>query len=170
MKLTLLVMFITFPILAYIFWPGAESKIKKLVHETAQAAEAGDVEAMMANVSYNYHDDKGMSYLYLSKILQRELKRLSDVKVEIVSLKVRIIGKKAYATVAMRVLATFPDGARGYFLGDMDAPFIAEIQVRNEKPMGWKVISGKYGYAQARSPLLSPSPLMLALTVTTPLR
>ena len=153
LKFMLGVMLVLLPVLVYIFWPGAEEQIKKAINSSMESAEAGDAKGVMANVSLNYHDDHGMSYLYLKKIIEKEMKRYSDMEVEVVSLKVRVLGEKAYASLQVRVMATGPDGARGYWLGDIDNPFFMELEMKNEKPRGWKVYSGTYGSASAKAGL-----------------
>jgi len=149
LKFMLGVMLVLLPMLVYVFWPGAEAQIRKAIKSSIEAAEKGDASGVMANVSLNYHDDHGMSYLYLKKIIENEMGRYSDMKVEIDSLKVRVIGEKAYASLQVRVIATGPDGSRGYWLGDIDNPFFMELEMKNEKPRGWKVYSGRYGSASA---------------------
>lgn len=149
LKFMLGVMLVLLPVLVYVFWPGAEAQIKKAINSSIEAAQNGDAPGVMANVSLNYHDDHGMSYLYLRKIVEKELERYSDIKVEIVSLRVRVIGEKAFASLQVRVIATGPEGRRGYWLGDIDNPFFMELEMKNEKPRGWKVYSGAYGTASA---------------------
>jgi hypothetical protein len=160
------VMLVLLPVLVYVFWPGAEAQIKKAINSSIEAAEAGDAKGVMANVSLNYHDDHGMSYLYLKKVIENEMKRYSNIKVEVVSLKVRVIGEKAYASLQVRVIATGPDGARGYWLGDIDNPFFMELEMKNEKPRGWKVYSGSYGTASAGLPMQTGGILSSTLTGT----
>ena len=142
-------MLVVLPVLVYIFWPGAEAQIKKNIHASIAAIEAGDAPGVMKHVSLNYHDERGLSYLYVRKILEKEIHRLKNIEVEVVSLKVRVIGEKAFVSLQVRVIGTGPDGSRGYWLGDIDNPFMMELEMKNEKPRGWKVYSGKYGWATA---------------------
>ena len=150
LKFMLGVLVVLLPMLAYVFWPGDDAQIKKLVNEAVASVEAGDISGVMAQVSLNYHDERGMSYLYLKKILERNLNNLENIKVEFVSLKIRVIGEdKAFATMEIRVIASFPGGGSGYFLGDIDNPFFMELELRDESPRGWKVYSAKYGHQSA---------------------
>lgn len=146
------VMVVVLPVLVYVFWPGDEDRIIKSIHQSISAAEAGDARGVMANVSLNYHDDHGMSYLLLMKTLEKELERFKDIQVEVINLKVRVIGVKAFASLEVRVIVTDtrgPEGSRGYWLGDIDNPFFMELEMKNEKPRGWKVYSGRYGTVNA---------------------
>lgn len=152
LKFMMGVMLVLLPVLVYVFWPGAEAQIRKTINSSIESAEKGDPAGVMASVSLNYHDDRGMSYLYLRKIVEKEIERIRDIKVEVVSLKVRVIGEKAFASLQVRVIATGPDGSRGYWLGDIDNPFFMELEMKNEKPRGWKVYSGSYGSASAALP------------------
>jgi len=152
LKFMLGVMVVVLPVLVYVFWPGDEERIRNNINASLAAAEAGNVNGIMEHVSLNYHDDHGISYLYLKRILEAEMERYRDIEVEVLSLKVRVIGIKAFASLEVRVKATDTrDGksSRGYWLGDTDSPFFIEIEMKNEKPRGWKVYSGKYGTVNA---------------------
>jgi len=147
------VMVVLLPVLVYVFWPGDEERIRSNIMQSIAAAEAGDIKGVIEHVSLNYHDDHGMSYLYLRKIVESEMERYRDIEVEVVSLKVRIIGIKAYASLEVRVMATDtrgPDSSQGYWLGDTESPFFMELEMKNEKPRGWKIYSGKYGKVNVR--------------------
>lgn len=149
LKFILVIMLVAFPVLVYLLWPGDEEQILKLVNETIAAAEAGDAKGVMEHISLNYHDEHGLSYLILRKMIEKEIERLKGMKVELLKQRVRIIGEKAYVTLEMRVSALRPDGSRWYRLGSGEEPFYADLELKDEKPRGWKVYSAKYGGTHA---------------------
>ena len=125
-------------IVAYLVWPTDEHRIRKLFKEGVEAAESGDLEGVMAKVSFNYRDDYGVTYLYLKEILKREFQRLSDISVEYDGLKILVREDEATAELDMRVIAT-AGNETGYIIGDARAPL--HIRFTLEKERGkWQII------------------------------
>ncbi|KKK92310.1 hypothetical protein LCGC14_2704230, partial [marine sediment metagenome] len=69
------------PVAVYHLWPTDEARIRKLVMLEAQALGAEDMEAVMKGISFNYSDEKGLSYLLIKRLLERAFERYSDIKV-----------------------------------------------------------------------------------------
>lgn len=123
----------------YLIRPSDESRIRKLLREGAEAVESGDLEGIMAKVSFNYRDDYGMTYLYLKEGLKRELGRLSDVTVEYGNTEIKVfergdspgISKSATAELDLRVIAT-SGNETGYILGDIRTPLRLRIFLDKE--------------------------------------
>ena len=104
-----ILLLIVAPVAVYLLWPSDEARIRKLVRLEAQALEAEDMEAVMKGISYNYSDDKGLSYLLIKRILEREFQRLNNIRVSYSDLLivVRWIGStKTLDGIVKRVLAS----------------------------------------------------------------
>jgi hypothetical protein len=139
----LLLLMIVLPVAAYLLIPSDEARIKKLIRNSAAAAEMEDMDKLMSAVDYNYTDNHGLSYLYLKKILEQEFGRVSGIDVEYENLVIRVEGEKARAGMDLRVIASMGE-ARGYYLGDLENPL--ELKVEMEKgPTGkWAVLRAHY--------------------------
>ncbi len=123
----------------YLLWPSDESRIRKLFKEGAGAVESGDLEGIMAKVSFNYRDDYGMTYLYLKEVLRRELGRLSDITVEYGNAEIKVYeksgspgtSKSATAELDLRVIAT-SGNETGYIIGGVKTPLRLRVFLDKE--------------------------------------
>jgi len=132
MKKLFLVMALVIAVLAaYLLWPSDEGRIRKLFHDAAKAAEAGDVDAIMAKISYSYSDDYGMSYLMLKEQLKTQFTGLSDIHVEYDEMKIDVAGGRATAELKLRVVATLGTET-GYILGDIKTPLTLKVALEKE--------------------------------------
>ncbi len=122
----------------WFFWPTDESRIRKLVKEGAQAAESGDVEGIMAKISFNYRDEYGMTYLSVRETLKREFQRLSDITVEYGNLKIQVLEDTAVAELDVRVIAT-SGNETGYVLGDIKSPEQLKLTLDKERTK-WLIV------------------------------
>lgn len=123
-SVALLFLLMLSPVLIYVFWPTEEAKIRKLIREAAGAVEAEDVEGVMSKISYNYQDERGLSYLVIKKSLEQRFQFYSDIEVEYDNVKIEVNEDKTEATAALdlRVIATFGQSDRGYVFGDIQNP------------------------------------------------
>jgi len=138
-----LVLAIVLPVAVWLLWPSDEARIRKLVRETREAAQAEDVGKVLSAVDYNYTDSAGLSYLYLKKILEQEFSRLSEIQVEYENLRIRVDEGKARASLDVRVIATM-GGMTGYYLGDLDNPFALSIELEKGATGKWLVLRAEY--------------------------
>jgi hypothetical protein len=141
-----LALLIAAPVLFYLFWPSDEARIRRLVHETARAVEAEDVEGVLKNVSFQYTDNAGLGYLWLKRILPAEFKKLSDMEVSVRGLGVTVEpdGKAASASMDLRIIATYGADDRGYYLGNADEPFRLTVRLKKNDLRRWEVVTGEY--------------------------
>ncbi|HXX57793.1 MAG TPA: hypothetical protein VEI96_07305 [Thermodesulfovibrionales bacterium] len=116
---------------AWLLWPSDESRIRRTLKEEVKAMEAGDVDGVMAKISYAYHDEYGMSYLTLGEELKRQLKTLSDITVEYEDLMIRVEDGEATAEFMLRVIAT-KGNETGYIIGDVKTPLRLRLVLRKE--------------------------------------
>lgn len=123
---------------AYLLWPSDESRIRKLFKEGATAVESGDIDRVMAKVSFNYRDDYGMTYLSLKETLKREFQRLSDISVEYGDLKIRVSENTALAELDIRVVAT-SGNETGYIIGDIRTPLPLRFTLDKERAK-WLIV------------------------------
>ena len=66
-SIILIFILILSPIIIYFLWPSDESRIKKLIKEGAAAVEKEEIDNVMSKVSFNYQDDRGMTYILIKK-------------------------------------------------------------------------------------------------------
>ncbi len=142
-KKSVLVLFILIisPVLIYFVWPSDESRIKKLIKEGAAAVEKEEIDNVMAKVSFNYQDDRGMTYILIKKILTEQFKSLSGIKIEYENLKIEVKEKLANAEFDLRVIATIGNQT-GYIVGDLKTPARIKIFLEKER-VSWLVTKTK---------------------------
>lgn len=144
LKFIFLVLIIISPVLVWLLWPSDEAHIRKLISQTAQAAEAGDVEGVMSAVDLTYRDSSGLSYLYLKKILERELGRLKNIEVSYSGLKIDVFeDDTAKASMTLEVLAG-EEEQRGYYLGGPGNDVELTITLNKRQLGKWFVTYAEY--------------------------
>jgi len=131
----------------YLLWPTDESRIRKLIKEGAKATESGDVDGIMAKVSFNYRDDYGMTYLSVRETLKREFQRLSDITVEYGNLNIRVTEDTAVAELDIRVVAT-SGTETGYIIGDIKNPLSLRLTLDRERTK-WLIVKAE-GFGDQR--------------------
>ncbi|PIV44491.1 MAG: hypothetical protein COS28_00275, partial [Nitrospirae bacterium CG02_land_8_20_14_3_00_44_33] len=117
----LLFLLIISPALIYFLWPSDEARIKKLIKEGAEAIEKKEIDKVMAKVSFNYQDEKGLTYILIKQILGSQFKALSGIKIEYENLKIEVKEKLATAEFDLLVIATIGNQT-GYIIGDLKTP------------------------------------------------
>lgn len=120
-SIILLFFLILSPLLIYLLWPTAESRIKKLIKEGSYAIEKEEIDRVMSKVSYNYSDDYGLTYILLKKALEEQFRSMSDIKIEYENLKIEVKDNSASAKLDVRVIATIGNQT-GYIIGDIKSP------------------------------------------------
>jgi len=134
----LLFLLIISPALIYFLWPSDESRIKKLIKEGAAAVEKKEVDNVMSKVSFNYQDDRGMTYILIKKILESQFKTMSGIKIEYENLKIEVKEKLATAEFDLLVIATIGNQT-GYIIGDLKTPARIKLFLEKER-VSWLVI------------------------------
>jgi hypothetical protein len=128
----------------YLLWPSDEARIKKLLKEEVRAVEGEDIEGVMDGVSYNYQDERGLSYLLLQRAIERQFARYSDVVVEYENLEVDVDEGRAEARMDLRVIATWGQD-RGYYLGDIKEPARLTLELQKSPARKWLITKGSLG-------------------------
>jgi hypothetical protein len=149
-SIALLFLLVVAPVIIYLLWPTEEARIRKLVRQEARAIEARDVEAVMSNISFNYQDEYGLSYLIIKKSLEQRFQRYSGIDVEYENLQVKVAPEEKEATASMdlRVLASSGE-EMGYAIGG-DEPASFMLRLKKGGPLGkWQVVSAS-GYIERR--------------------
>jgi len=134
----LLFLLIISPALIYFLWPSDEARIKKLIKEGAEAIEKKEIDKVMAKVSFNYQDEKGLTYILIKQILGSQFKALSGIKIEYENLKIEVKEKLATAEFDLLVIATIGNQT-GYIIGDLKAPARIKLFLEKER-VSWLVI------------------------------
>ena len=136
-SIILIFILILSPVLIYFLWPSDESRIKKLIKEGAAAVEKEEIDNVMSKVSFNYQDDRGMTYILIKKILTEQFKSLSGIKIEYENLKIEVKEKLANAEFDLRVIATIGNQT-GYIIGDLKTPARIKLFLEKER-VSWLV-------------------------------
>jgi hypothetical protein len=122
-------------VLIYLLWPSDESRIKKLFKEGSQAIEKEDLDGVMSKVSFNYHDEYGMNYLYIKESMKSIFQQMNDIKIEYENLKIKVDKKTAAADMDVRILATIGNET-GYIFGDLAKPVHLTFTLEKERANG----------------------------------
>lgn len=126
-------------VLVAVFYPSEKKRINKVLKACRESVLHEDVGQLMEQISYNYRDDYGSSYLVLKKRAEMIFSRLSDFDITADVMNITVDSEQAEAHLKVNIIAT-EDGRRGYYIGD--AVEASDIRVLLEKsPYEWKVIS-----------------------------
>jgi hypothetical protein len=109
------------PLIIYFLWPSDESRIKKLFREGSQAIEQEKTEDVMAEVSFNYTDDHGLTYLLIKEGMERVFRLMSDIKIEYEIENISVKDTTATADLDIRIIARSGQDT-GYVVGDVAKP------------------------------------------------
>ena len=137
------------PVAVYHLWPSDEARIRKLVMLEAQALGAEDMEAVMKGISFNYSDEKGLSYLLIKRLLQREFERLNNIKVSYSDLHI-VVRDDDTATAVMDLRVTSggmgggTEAAPRYILGGAETPAVLNLTLKKEGAGSWTIRSSKW--------------------------
>ena len=131
-SIALLILVIIIPVLIYLLWPSDESRIKKLFKEGSQTIEKEDLDGVMSKLSFNYHDEYGMNYLYIKESMESVFQQMNDIKIEYENLKIKIDKKTAAADMDVRILATIGNDT-GYIFGDLAKPVHLTFTLEKER-------------------------------------
>jgi hypothetical protein len=123
---------IILPVVVYLLVPSDASRIKKLFKEGAKAVEREDIDTVMSNVSFNYRDEYGFTYLYIKESMKSVFQQWGDTKIEYENLKIDIKGKNAVADMDVRVTASIGDNT-GYVIGDLTKPVHLRFTLEKER-------------------------------------
>jgi hypothetical protein len=119
-------------VLIYLLWPSDESRIKKLFKEGSQAIGKEDLDGVMSKLSFNYHDEYGMNYLYIKESMKSVFQQMNDIKIEYENLKIKIDKKTGTADMDVRILATIGNET-GYVFGDLAKPVHLTFTLEKER-------------------------------------
>lgn len=131
-SIVFLVILVISPVMIYALWPSDESRIKKLFRAGAGAVEQEKIDEVMAKVSFNYLDDKGVTYLLIKEGMARLFRNMDNIKVEYEITRIEVKEKAAIAELDLRVLAT-RGNETGYIAGDLSKPFQMKFSLEKER-------------------------------------
>ncbi len=133
-----LILLFAAPVVVYLLWPSDESRIRKLFREGAKAAEEKRLDDIMSNVSFNYSDEHGLTYLFLKEGLGRIFRELDGIKVEYEIAGIDIRDGNATAEVDLRAIASRGQET-GYVAGDAARPLHMKFFLEKERTK-WLVV------------------------------
>jgi len=139
----LLVVLVASPLILYFALPSDEARIRKLIRETAQAAEQADVKGIMSSISFHYTDNHGLSYLVLGRALERRLNGYSEIDVNYSNLTVTVEGDHARAAMDVRVSASRGQQT-GFFMGSAAEPSGLSLELEKNPAGKWQIVSAMY--------------------------
>lgn len=137
-----LALLILSPIIIYFLWPSDENRIKNLFREGAKAIEQEKTENVMSRVSFNYTDERGLSYLFIKKSIENVFHQMDGIKIEYTIEDVNVKDSAATANLDIRVIARQGQDT-GYAVGDAAKP--VHIKFFLEKEKGHWLISKSEG-------------------------
>ena len=120
------------PLIIYFLWPSDESRIRKLFREGAKAIEQEKTDDVMSWVSFNYTDDKGLSYITIKQGLGRVFQQMSGIKIDYEIKNITIKDRTATATLDIRVMASYGQDT-GYTVGDASKPAHMKFFLEKER-------------------------------------
>ncbi len=133
------------PVGVYLLWPSDEARIKKLVMKEAQALGAEDIQAVMKGISFNYSDEKGLSYLLIKRLLEREFDRLNNIDVSYSDLLIVVRDDDtASAVMDLHVTSGTNNESPRYVLGDAESPVVLNLSLRKEGAGKWMIRSSSW--------------------------
>ncbi len=133
------------PVAVYFLWPSDEARIRKLVRLEAKAIEAEDIQAVMKGISYNYSDEKGLSYLLIKRLLEREFQRLNNIKFRYSDLLIEVRDNDtAIAVMDLHVTSGTNTESPRYVLGDKENPVVLNLALRKEGAGKWIIRSSSW--------------------------
>jgi hypothetical protein len=104
-------------VVAYILYPTDRKRIRNVIVSCEDAIIREDIDGFMKNISFNYTDDYGGSYMSLKKRMEAVFRRLDDIEIERDPMEIKINEDSAEAGITVRVIAS-EGGSRGYIIGD----------------------------------------------------
>ena len=137
----LLFLLILSPIVIYLLWPSDEGRIKRLVKEGADAVEREDIEGVMSKVSFSYHNEYGLNYMMLKRILAEQFELMSEIDVEYENLRVEVKDREAAALMDIRMIAAIGQDT-GYYIGDIKEPLHIKLHLNKERAK-WLVVGAE---------------------------
>jgi hypothetical protein len=131
---TIILLFILFlsPVIIYFLWPSDESRIRKLVKEGSAAVGKEDLDTVMSEVSFNYRDEYGFTYLTIKESMKNIFQRMSAIKIDYENLKITVNDKTARADMDVVIIATIGSDT-GYILGDISKPVHMKFTLEKER-------------------------------------
>jgi len=127
-----LVILILAPVIIYFLWPSDESRIRKLFREGAKAIEQEKIDEVMSRVSFNYTDERGLSYLTVKEGMARVFQQMSGIKIEHEIKNITVKDSSATADLDIRVIASRGQET-GYAVGDAAEPAHIKFYLEKER-------------------------------------
>ena len=138
----LLLVFLTIVIICIlVFFPSDKKRIWKVIVASEKAIIDEELDGLMENISYNYRDEYGGTYLLIKRRMQSVFKRLDNIDTEVQLVKISVDKKQAEAEINVRVTASHGEG-RSYIVGDPVNWQIMKIYLE-KSPYAWEVIKVK---------------------------
>lgn len=124
-----------------IFFPTDKKRIWKVIAASEKAIIDEELDGLMENISYNYRDEYGGTYLLIKRRMETLFKRLDNIDTEVQLVKISVDKKQAEAEINIRVTALHGEG-RSYIVGDPANWQNMKIYLE-KSPYTWEVIKVK---------------------------
>jgi len=119
--------------------PTDRNRIKGVVGGCKTAIVNRDISGFMENISFNYGDDYGNSYLLLKKRLAKLLDHFSDFEITADVMGMEIDEETAEVDLKLSVIATEGD-SRKYLIGDAGWPQDMKVYFEKSPSLQWKIM------------------------------
>jgi len=121
-----------------IFFPTDKKRIWKVIVTSEKAIIDEELDGLMDNISYNYRDEYGGTYLLIKRRMEAVFKRLDNIEAEVQLVKISVDKKQAEAEINVKVTASYGED-RSYIVGDQANWQNMKIYLE-KSPYTWEVI------------------------------
>lgn len=122
---------------AFFYWNSPERRIRAVLSEGRRAVESEDLERAMSQVSLQYRDDYGLTFLSLKRVAKRAFQEFEGMDIELSVVKTHVEDDRAVVLAKIDVYAGGPQGPE-YLMGNPDAQHPAKITLIKEV-LRWKI-------------------------------
>jgi len=121
-----------------IFFPTDKKRIWKVIVTSEKAIIDEELDGLMDNISYNYRDEYGGTYLLIKRRMEAVFKRLDNIEAEVQLVRISVDKKQAEAEINVKVTASYGED-RSYIVGDPANWQNMKIYLK-KSPYTWEVI------------------------------
>jgi hypothetical protein len=124
-----------------IFFPSDKKRVWKVIVSSEKAISDENLDGLMENISYNYRDEYGGTFLLAMRRMQSVFNKFNKIDTELQLIKISVNNKEAEAEINVRVTATHGEDS-SYIIAD-PVNWQRMIIYLDKSPYTWKIIKVK---------------------------